>query len=160
MEFAKETVHLVIRDGNQGVYVDKVEGPQTIRMSSRVGSRVPLHCTSVGKVLLADLTEDKIIELVGTNNLESYTENTITDLDHLLDELKEVAKKGYAIDNCEHEKDVRCVAAPIKNYNRNVVAAISVSTPAFRFSLDDIAQMSDKVKEIAFKISRQLGCIN
>lgn len=159
MEQTKETVHLVVRDGDQGVYIDKVESPQTIRMSSQVGSRVPLHCTSVGKVLLADLPENQIKALLGEEKLKAYTENTITEVDAFIEELKEVTQKGYAVDNSEHERDVRCVAAPVKNFTGTVIAAISVSTPAFRFSLQDIERMSVPVRDAALGISKRLGFI-
>lgn len=157
MEKTKETIHLVVRDGDQGVYIDKVESPQTIRMSSKIGSRVPLHCTSVGKVLLADLAPKQVKALLGAGKLKSFTENTITEIDNFLDELKEVKQKGYAIDDSEHERDVRCVAAPVRNFTGGVIAAISVSTPAFRFSLSEIEEMSFPVRETALDISKRLG---
>ncbi|RLE08759.1 IclR family transcriptional regulator, partial [Candidatus Aerophobetes bacterium] len=89
--------------------------------------------------------------------LERFTENTITDPEVLKQELKEIRKRGYAIDNMEHEEGIRCVGAPIRNHRGEVFAAISVSGPSQRFSLSRIEVMAKLVIKAAKEISKKMG---
>lgn len=152
-----ETAHLVIRDGEQGVYIDKVESSQAIRMHSQIGRRIPLHSTAVGKVLLADLDRDKLEKMFEPGRLKRYTEHTVTDWEKFLGELQRVAGQGYAVDNEEYEPAVRCIAAPVKNHTGQVAAAISVSGPVFRLNVEKIETVARVVKEKAMLISQRLG---
>ena len=104
-------------------------------MISYVGKRAPLHCTALGKVLLAHLSTEGRKKTLGGKVLRRLTENTITDEEELEKELGKVRKQGFALDREENEKDVRCIAAPIRNYQGKVIAAISISSPIFRLSL-------------------------
>jgi len=157
MEETHEVVHLVIRDGNEGVYIDKVESDQPIKMYSQLGKRVPLYCSAAGKVLICNLSESQINDIYQNSKLVAYTENTITDLNTLITQLKNARKDGYAIDNEELAKDVRCIAAPILNFSGQVVAAISISGPIYRIDDDKLIIFSNKVKNIAMNISKKLG---
>lgn len=152
-----ETAHLVVRDGEEGVYIDKVDSSQAIRMHSQIGRRIPLHCTAVGKALLADLDREKLEKILGPGKLKRYTEHTITDWEKFLDELRRVAGQGYAVDNEEYEPAVRCVAAPVRNYTGKVVAAVSVSGPVFRLPVEKIDTVARVVMEKAMLISQRLG---
>jgi len=127
MENTKQTVHLTIRDAYEGVYIDKVEGPGTLPMMSRIGMRMPLYSTSFGKVLLAYSPESFINEYLRKVPLIPRTENTITDPEKLKEELLKVKKQGYAFDNEENERGIKCIGAPIFDYSGNVVAAVSIS---------------------------------
>lgn len=127
MENTKQTVHLTIRDGYEGVYIDKVEGPGTLPMMSRIGMRMPLYSTSFGKVLLAYSPESFINEYLKKVPLIPRTENTITDPEKLREELLRVRKQGYAFDNEENERGIKCMGAPIFDFSGNVVAAVSIS---------------------------------
>lgn len=127
MENTKQTVHLTIRDGYEGVYIDKVEGPGTLPMMSRIGMRMPLYSTSFGKILLAYSPESFINEYLRKVPLIPRTENTITNPEKLREELLKVKKQGYAFDNEENERGIKCIGAPIFDFSGNVVAAVSIS---------------------------------
>jgi IclR family KDG regulon transcriptional repressor len=160
-ERTKETVHLVILDNNEVLYVDKVESnenPSGLRMASRVGSRTPAHSCAVGKVLLAYFFEEQLKEFIKVKGLPKMTEKTITDPIKLKEHLKFVRIQGFAIDDEENEKGIRCVAAPIYNEVGRVVASISISGPAIRITMKRIQEaLQNEVMESALKISWKLG---
>jgi len=160
-EQTQETVHMVFLDRNEIVYIDKVESDHNasgLRMASRIGLRIPAHCCAVGKVLLGHLLEEELDLLIEKKNLLKKTENTITDSVELKEHLKLVRRLGYAIDDEENEKGIRCVAAPIYNEVGKAVAAVSVSGPAFRVTKRAIQEtLKKEVMEAALKISGKLG---
>jgi len=152
-----ETAHLGILDEGQVVYIEKVESPQTVRMYSELGKRAPAHCTAMGKVLLAHLPEEELDRIIAMRGLTRYTSNTIVEVDQLKDHLRRVAAQGYAVDDTEHEEAIRCVAAPVRNYRGEVVAALSVSGPAVRLTRERIEEVAQMVRATAMRISRRLG---
>ena len=160
-ERTKETVHMVFLDRGEIVYIDKVEldhNPSGLRMASRVGLRNPAHSSAVGKVLLSHLSEEELDDLLVEKGLPKRTENTITDRVKLKEHLKAVRTLGYAVDDEENERGIRCVAAPIFNEMGRAVAAISISGPAFRITKKVIQEiLKREVMETAFKISQRLG---
>lgn len=160
-ERTKETVHLVILDRFEVLYIDKVEAavqPTGLRMVSMLGSRIPAHCSSVGKVLLAEMPEENVKEMAQKRGLPRRTKNTITGLSKLLKHLKLVKKNGYALDDEENEIGVRCVGAPVRNQQGEVIAAISVSVPAIRIeALMLQTEFKEWVMQTALKISEKLG---
>jgi DNA-binding IclR family transcriptional regulator len=160
-ERTKETVHLVFLDRNEIVYIDKVETEQNssgLKMASRVGLRNPAHSSAVGKVLLAHFPEEELKNFIKEKGLAKRTENTIIDPTQLKDHLKSVRAQGYAIDDEENEKGIRCVAAPIYNEVGKTVAAISISGPAFRITKKVIQEsLKKEVIETALKVSQRLG---
>lgn len=151
-----ETVHLVICDHNEVVYIDKKESTKAIRILSQVGTRLPMYCTGVGKCLLAFLPEDTL-KAVMKNGLIPFTPNTLTEPDKLLNELQKIREQGFAFDLEEIEPGLRCVAAPIKNHKGEVVAAISLSGPSMRMDEQRMKELTLPVKESALEISRKLG---
>ena len=160
-ESTKETVHLVILDQNEVLYIDKVESnshPTGLRMASMLGSRIPAHCSAVGKVLLAALPEKQLDRLVSSKGLPRQTENTITDLGKLKEHLELVRKNGYALDKEENEIGIRCVSAPIHDQRGEVIAAISISVPASRMKAHVFKKkLKDQVIGTALNISRKIG---
>jgi len=152
-----ETVHLGVLEKGEVLYLAKEESSQTIRMLSYIGKRVPLHCTALGKILLAYMPEEERKKILEDRVLPRLTEKTITDKGTLEKELNKVKEQGFALDQEENEKDVRCIAAPIRNYQGKVIAAISISGPAFR--IDKKVQNNLKVAliETSTKISKRLG---
>jgi len=157
----KETVHLVILDQNDVLYIDKVESdenPGGLRMASRIGSRTQAHSCAVGKVLLADLPEDQLDEYTKQQGLPKLTERTLTDPAQLKEHLKAVRKRGYAVDDEENEQGIRCVAAPIRNESGRVIAATSISGPAIRITRERIRDtLQREIMETAASISKRLG---
>lgn len=157
MEELNEVVHLVIRDKNDIVYIDKVEADNTIRMASSIGRRSPLYCTSVGKAILAFLEEEEVKEVWENSDIKALTKNTITDFEEFKEELYKIRKQGYAEDDEENELGVRCIGAPIFNYNNEVEGAISISGPTIRVTKDKVEDISEKVKKYSMLISKSLG---
>jgi len=160
-ESTKETVHLVTLDRNEVLYIDKVESnsnPTGLRMASMLGSRIPAHCSAVGKVLLAALPEEKFEKLVSSKGLPRRTENTITDFGKLKEHLELVRKNGYALDREENEIGIRCVAAPIHDQRGEVIAAISISAPVSRIKTPMLKTvLKDQIIGTALNISRKIG---
>ena len=160
-ERTRETVHLVFLDRHEIVYIDKVESDHDgsgLRMASRVGLRNPAHSCAVGKVLLAHLPEEEVELLFREKGLSKRTANTITRLGELKEHLRQVRLQGYAVDDEENEKGIRCVAATIYNEGGKVLAAVSVSGPAFRVTKRLIqGSLKREVMETAQRISEKLG---
>jgi len=130
----QETIHLAILDDTKVVYVDKLEGRQAVRVElTSLGTRLYPHCSSLGKVLLAYRPEADVKRIVKINGLPRFTPNTITDEDELEQALAKIRKQGYAYDLEEILPDLCCVGAPVRDHNGNVIAAISMSLPAYRF---------------------------
>lgn len=151
-----ESVNLAILDSNKAVYIEHIESGQNLRIFTQVGNRVPLHCTGVGKVLLAHMREEEI-DFCLSKRLTSYTDSTITDLSELKKELLITKREGVATDAGELELGVRCVASPLKDWNGNVVAAVSVSGPSARLSDERVKELGPLVKSCGLEISRAMG---
>lgn len=154
---SQETVHLGLLDNGEVLYVEKLESPHTIRMYSEIGRRAPLHCTGLGKALLANLPAEEIEQIVARRGLQRYTENTLVDQISLLEEIATIRSRGVAFDNEEHEKSVRCVAAPVFDAQGRVIAAISIAGPAFRMTAERQQDLEPYVVKAAQRISRRLG---
>jgi DNA-binding IclR family transcriptional regulator len=130
----KETVLLTRLFGTDAVCVERIEGPQAVRISFEVGQIQPLHAGASSKILLAYVDEDKWTEHL-TLPLERFTEYTVTDLDTLMDELREIRRQGYCVSESEVDLGARAVGVPIADARNRVVAAVSTAGPAFR--MDD-----------------------
>lgn len=156
MEQSGETVHLVIYDNGEVIYIDKYETPSTVRMYSRVGGRMPAHCTGVGKAFLAHLPESELAKVIA-RGLTPRTPNTITNADELRRDLEAIRQRGYSIDDIENEPEVRCVGAPVFDHTGSVVAAISIAGPASRVTEARLSELGRRVKETAEQISGLLG---
>ena len=145
-----ETVHLVRREGTEAVYIDKVESNvSSIRMVSRVGSRIPLYCSGVGKALLAELPDQEIREIWNSSEIVSLTPYTVTKFQDLMERIGTVRKVGYAMDDEENEEGVRCIAVSIPDYHKEPVYALSISAPVSRMTDARIAELA--VDVLAFK---------
>lgn len=142
-----QTCHLGILDGNAGVYIDKEEGANSVIRYSRIGRRIPLHCTAIGKTLLAYQKPEIVDEWLTKYLFEQATNRTITTKEALLTELENVRENEYAIDDQENELGVRCIAVPIINQHKQILAALSISTLVSRVdddTLDDYIQLLKK----------------
>lgn len=152
-----ETVHMGVLEGNSAVYVLKIESRYTIRMFSRVGRRIPLYCTSIGKVLLAfSKIEEREMALKGVRLL-AFTEKTLTTRAALDAELARIREQGFALDDEEHEMGIHCIGAPVFDHTGSVVATISVSWPGFRYKREEEHEKIDTIKAAAARISAILG---
>jgi DNA-binding IclR family transcriptional regulator len=158
-DITNETAYLSILDNNEILYIGKAESSQSVRTHTKIGSRNKLHCTSMGKVILAFLPESDRNELLERLQLTASTATTITDPNALVEELNTIRLQKYSIDNEESEEGVRCVGAPIFDHNGNVLAAISVSGPAYRLSVSRLIALSTLVMDTAKTVSSRLGYV-
>ena len=152
-----ESVNLAILDANEAVYIEQIETTHYLRTYIEVGHRVPLHASGAGKILLASMTEEEVKQFHKDKGLPSYTENTIRNFSKLKKELSKIRREGVAIDNEERELGVRCVAAPVRDGNGNVVAAISVSGPTARLNDKRLGEVESLLKDCALKSSQAMG---
>lgn len=152
----RETVHMALLDGLIAVYVEKIDSPNSIRMYSRVGKRVPLHCTGLGKAILAYLPEERVREIVATEGLPRRTANTITKPRALYEHLAAIRSRGYALDEEEHEEGVRCIAAPLFDRQKRVVGAISITALTFRVERDRLLSWWPQLRHCAEKVTMVL----
>jgi DNA-binding IclR family transcriptional regulator len=158
-ERTRETVNLGVLSGESVVYIDQVTGTRSIVSVSWVGQRTPLHCTSNGKVLLAYAT-DAEWERMLASPLTRLTSRTITDLRKLRAQLAEVRARGYAQTLEELEEGLNAVAAPVRGMSGDVVAALSVSGPAFRMRAVDLPRFGKLTADAALAVSRRLGYVD
>ncbi|MBI9015585.1 MAG: IclR family transcriptional regulator [Clostridiales bacterium] len=152
-----EVVHLVVPDEASIIYIDKFDTNQTIRMHSTIGKRSAMYCTSVGKAILSTYSDERIKELWNQSEINKLTEYTITDFDSFMDEIEKIRKLGYAEDNQENELQVRCFGAAIKDYSKETIGAISISTPMIRLTEEKIELFKMLVIEYSQRISKELG---
>ncbi|WP_026564797.1 IclR family transcriptional regulator [Bacillus sp. UNC41MFS5] len=151
-----QTVHLGILDGREGVYIDKVEGEQSIIRYSRIGRRLPLHSTAIGKVLLAYQPPNELELLLKNYNYQYQTANTIVNEAVFRKEIEKVKQQGYAVDEQENEQGVRCAAVPIFNGMGQVLAAISISTLISRVNDPELQIFIDLLKTSCNELSEQM----
>jgi DNA-binding IclR family transcriptional regulator len=153
----QETIHLAILDDTKVVYVDKLEGRQAVRVElTSLGTRLYPHCSALGKVLLAYRPEADVKRIVKACGLPRFTEHTITDETELEQSLAKIRKQGYAYDLEEIMPELCCVGAPVRNYIGNVIAAISMSIPAYRFARSQ-TQFRNAVVRAGKLVSERLG---
>jgi DNA-binding IclR family transcriptional regulator len=153
----QETVHLAVLSGTEIVYVDKVDSPRPLGIMSKIGQRAPLHCTALGKVLLAFQPEDDLKRILRQLKLIALTSNTIISKQRLMEELRAIRRQGYALDNREIEEDVECIGAPIRDHRANVIAALSISGPQRKINTPQEKQFVSSVVKAAGLISSKLG---
>lgn len=151
------TVHLVVLDGKEGIYIDKVESPKAAILYSRIGRRVPIHSSGVGKALVAFKEPGEVEKILEDYEYTKQTKNTITDKETFLKEIETIREQGYAIDNEENEPGVYCVAFPIRDYTGQVIAAISSSTTAGYLTSTEIEEITESLRETANELSNKLG---
>ncbi|GAF82931.1 unnamed protein product [marine sediment metagenome] len=155
-----ETVHLGILVEGEILSIEQEESGQSLSPRIFIGKRAPLHCTGIGKAIMAYLPKDKFAFTIKEIGLIRYTEGTISNEEELEKELEKIREQGYAVDNMEHEEGVRCVAGPIRDYTGKVSASLSVSGPAFRINENNVPNIAKKVKEYCDYISKEMGYSN
>ncbi|MGW9477253.1 IclR family transcriptional regulator [Saccharomonospora azurea] len=153
----RETVHVAVLDGLEVVYVSKVDSTYSVRLISEVGSRLPAHCTAVGKVLLAGLPEKELTARLKGRRLVGLTEHSITSRSELRAQLALVRESGVAHERSESNTDAGCVAAPVVDAAGAWVAGMSISIPTSRHADDAWPTWEKLVREGAAELTRRLG---
>ncbi|PWI54384.1 IclR family transcriptional regulator [Rhizobium phaseoli] len=152
-----ETSNLGIeRDGNV-LFISQVETHESIRAFFPPGTLSPLHASGIGKALLSTYDEDRLSALFKKRELERFTENTMRSFDQLRKELQRTRERGYAFDDEERTRGMRCVASPILNVHGEAVAGISVSGPKIRIRDSDVHEFGERVRRAASMVSRRIG---
>lgn len=151
-----ETVHLICRDGYEGVYVDKVDTKDSIGLKSQIGKTIPLYCTGGGKAILAHMNNEFLQSYIGRTPLLPCTPNTITTPEGLMNELSKIRRDGFALDNGEHHIDIICISVPLLNREGEVVASMSISAPSYRFPVERALSYQGLLRQCAESISMRL----
>jgi len=154
VEECNETAYVAIFKENHIVYLDVVETSLTVRVVSRVGSRLPAYCTASGKAHLAFMSEEELDATLETQDLVQHTPTTLATVAMIKAELEQIRQQGYAVDNEELDPGVRCIAAPIRDYTRRIVGAVSISGPSMR--LDD-ARLEDTLIPLILRAGEELS---
>jgi DNA-binding IclR family transcriptional regulator len=155
---ARELANMVLLNRSEAVYIDQIQAEnRTIQMFTQLGVGVPLYCSAVGKAMLAFMPDDEVEKRIGSDPLQSYTANTIINRLKFREELLLTRQRGYAVDNEEREMGVRCIAAPIFENPHKILAAVSVSGPAGRFTQERENELSKLVMKASAEISARLG---
>lgn len=155
-----EVIHLVVYDQGEVVYIEKLEGNETLRMHSKVGKRAPMHCTSVGKAILAHLPSGIVLDILDRKGMPVHTDKTITDKEVFLKELSQVRQKGYALDLEENEYGITCIAVPIFDHLGKVIAAVSISGPTMRMTDERLKTLQAIMVQTGKDISARLGHVS
>jgi len=156
-DWSSESVNLAILEENQIIYIERLLTDKSLGFRNHIGKRAWPHSTALGKAILSHLPQQQALAILQSYPLESMTPNTITDIDHLLQQFEVFRRQGYAIEREENEIGGLCISAPIHNYGATPIAAVSVSFPLSRLDEAIIADCGAKVREVAQRISAKLG---
>ena len=151
------TCHLAILDGPEAVYIEKVEPTGFIRMDTWVGRRMRVHATSVGKALVAHISQERLEKIISGRPMEKRTPKTITTLPRLLKDLEKVRAQGYAVDDEENNMGARCVGAPVFNQSGTIEASIGLSGTTNQVNAQTMPRILEALKDAARHVSMQLG---
>jgi len=149
-------VHLGVLNGDEVVYIEKMDMSANLRIYNQIGLRVPAYCSSLGKCLLSCLSGDELDYLFSRQKLKKYTPNTITSLKELKNHLRGIRVIGYSMDNEEYVTGIKCIAAPIFDYRGEMIAAVSASGPIAQMTEERTQAVIEAVKQCAKSISRRL----
>lgn len=153
----RETVHLAMLMENQVVYIAQEISPEVISVNTEVGQREPVHCTAVGKALVAFLPDEELEAVIRYLDFRPYTPRTITDPDRFRAHCRQIRTQGYAVDDEELHPGVRCIAAPVRGYDGAVLASLGISGPTTRLLSEMIPRLGRIVMKYAQEISSRLG---
>lgn len=151
------TTHLAILEQNEAVLIDKVEPPGTLKLATWLGKRMEVHCTGVGKALIAFLPEPEVDRLIRDHGLPRHNDNTIVSPRRLKQELARVRALGFSTDDEEDEIGNRCIGAPVFDGAGQIAAAISLSGPVSQITADNSPLLADELLRTAGALSRSLG---
>ena len=157
----EETAHLCILEGAHVIYIDKIEpAARSVRMITRIGATNPVHCTSVGKAILAFLPEERITDVLRRTRFERFTHRTVATPEQFRVELEKTRRRGYAVDDEELEEGLRCIAVPVLDAQRQPVAAVSVSGPSFRVTAQKLPAIANHLLQCVRGISLDMGFVS
>ncbi len=153
MDLTGECSHLAVASQGKVLYIDQVESPASLRVNAQVGTIAPMHCTALGKALLAYGEEEP------QQPLEAFTARTITDTNMLKAHIEQTRKQGYAVDDEEYDYGVRCIAVPVFDFRDKVIGSIGISGPAARVTLDRLPELARQVVAVGKELSDRMRFI-
>ncbi len=159
---AKETgltVHMAISERGTAILIEKIDPPGLIRLATWPGKQMDLHCTGVGKALLAFSSPEEVASLIRRDGLAQHNSNTLSSVRRLRQELVQIREQGYSYDDEEDEIGLRCIGAPIFDRMRACIAAISVAGTTAQIHPDNLDALARKVRHVAETISFQMGFV-
>ena len=159
VSLTKENAHYCVFSNDRVIVIDQIKSSEILTITAHIGREEKMYCTSVGKVILANLPEKTREGIIDTLELIPRTNRTITSKNILREELNKIRKNGYAVDDEENINGVRCVAAPIRNHLGEVNYCVGISAPSIRMELSMFPEYANIVKEVAAEISTQFGYI-
>jgi DNA-binding IclR family transcriptional regulator len=153
------TVHLAIPERGTAILIEKIDPPGLIRLATWPGKQMDLHCTGVGKALLAYLPKDEVLNLIRGSGLSQHNSNTISSAKRLLEELAHIRQQGYSYDDEEDELGIRCIGAPVFDRNRLCIASISIAGTTAQIHPDNLDALARRLRQVADAISFQMGFV-
>ncbi len=153
----KETVNLVVRSGDNVVYIEKKESPHSMRICTHIGQKVPLYCTATGKAILAFLTDVEIDAILSRTKFSEFTSNTLKSKEAVMEQLAQIRKNGYGCDMEELEYGLVCVGVPILNNKKRPIGGISVSGPSMRMTKEFRTTIKDMLVKKAEQICKEIN---
>lgn len=155
VEISRETVQLAVLDGGEVLILERDQSPEAITVN--LGLRGQVYCTAEGKVLLAHQPAERVVEILKGREMRQHTINTITDTNLFISHLEKVRSQGFAINAEEMVEGVRAIAAPVYNHRGQAAAALSITGPSSRLTLERIYRLVTVLKETCTSISMHLG---
>lgn len=152
-----QVCHMGVLNDGEVVYIEKIEPLTSIRMFSAIGKRVPVHATSLGKMLMSGLANTEIIKTLSDKGMEKFTVHTILNQASYLQEIEKVRTQGYAVDDAENEDDIYCVSAPIFDYRNRMIAAISTTGTNKAVLSAHGSKTIDAITDTALQVSKRMG---
>jgi IclR family transcriptional regulator, KDG regulon repressor len=152
-----ECSHFAVRVGDAAMVIARTSGPGAFQLADRVGVVRPLHCTALGKVLLAALQPEQLEHFLARAELSSRTPKSITAAAALRREIDEVRQAGHAVDDGEFDPEVRCLAVPVREFTGSIVGALGISGPIWRLSVQALRGRSRIVHTAAARLSAEFG---
>jgi DNA-binding IclR family transcriptional regulator len=158
-EHTKDTVYLTVPDGYYCLYIYAIESIQRLQARSAIGDRVPYHCTSVGRALLAFMPQERVEEIISVTGMPRYTKLTITTKKELFEELERIRKQGYGTDLGQHDDNIYCIGAPIFNERGQVIAACSLASLHPEIVNEKLDTYSTYLLYTTQEISKRMGYV-
>jgi DNA-binding IclR family transcriptional regulator len=158
-EYCGESIYLTVKKGPYCLYIYAIESPDRLMARTAVGDTMPMHCTSVGKAILSFLPGEQVMEILSETGLKEYNPRTITTIEPLLEELVLTRKRGFSLDNSEHEENVFCIGAPIFNEKGEPFASCSISGTDKEIIGKRLEDFSAGIRYTAQEISRRMGFV-
>ena len=155
-DLTNETANLTILDQREIIYIAQEESNRFAKMFTRIGARAPLYCSGAGKVLLAFQPEEQQEHLINSLQFQAFTPKTITSAEHLKNALAEIRAQGYAFDEEEREEGISCIAAPVFDFDGEIIAAMSISGPTSRFHPENRREWTRALVKLAQRVSDHL----